>query len=800
MSDTTKPADTHPFTSGSVGTPHARSWFGTAYDENDQFVGLTLSNSYEVLRMLGEGAMGRVYEARHTRIRTKRFAIKVLHPEFMRHPQVLARFEREAEATGALEHRNVVGVYDVDRAPDGRPFIVCEYLEGAELGEHLDQVGQLPIPRAVSIAQQLCDALGTAHRLGVVHRDMKPENVFLVGNPNDPIAKVLDFGLSRLDQAAGDTLTQAGTVMGTPSYMAPEQARGDRVDSRADVYGVGAILYRSLTGRRPFERDDAAATLAAVLTEDPARPRSVEPNIPEELELVIQRAMAKHPEERFQTMEELSAGLYAFTEEAAQAAQLAAARRAAQNNFARASLTLAELPRSVRHVRTRLFGLSVLSLLWAMAVLTTAAGAAVGLATGRSASSGLTPSETALLVAAVAGALTTPLVLAVRHVAKRVWHDSVRVTKLLDNMRAVLTSSMVAYGITAVAIRIVDSVVTRFVTIDGPTGLAWPAWALVLGAISAIAAATASMRRSLATGPGQRAATGMRAFIAGPALSSITILLGVGIFYGAILWRPPLFTGEASPEGSGMAADPSSSVAVPPGSSKSVSPTTPSGAPVEDTGPRATADELAHAVASGAPALEALAQRYPEDPAVMRALVETYAGDEKNYLKALEWSGKLVDKSPEANEWRTLRTLILRTAQGDEPAASRAFELMATRMGSHGPDLLYDLMIGAQQNVRDRAQVLLSQAAVHGRATPALRIAYDLRIAETCDKQVELLDRAAADGDDRTISVLSYVTDGSKTGCGFRRKQRCPPRCGGEKHAGPMRAAIDKIRARMRSQ
>ncbi|HZO14157.1 MAG TPA: serine/threonine-protein kinase, partial [Polyangiaceae bacterium] len=511
------------YAAASASTPHERSWFGTAYDEDDPLVGQTLSNSYEVLRMLGEGAMGRVYEARHTRIRTKRFAIKVLHPEFMRHPQVLARFEREAEATGALEHRHVVGVYDVDRAPDGRPFIVCEYLEGIELGEHLDRVGRLPISRAVSIAQQLCDALGAAHRLGVVHRDMKPENIFLIGEPNDPIAKVLDFGLSRLDQAKGDTLTQAGTVMGTPSYMAPEQARGDRVDNRADIYGVGAILYRQLTGRRPFERDDAAATLAAVLTEDPPRPRALDASIPEELEMVIQRAMAKRPEDRFQSMEELSAALYRFTDEAQTEAEIMAARRSAQNRMLRGSLTITDLPKVVRNVRPRLFGLTMLMVAWTMAVLVTAAYAAVALATGRSNVGGLTNSETALIIAVVAATLTTPLILGVRHVVKRVWHDSIRVTRLLESMRAILIASMVAYGLTAIAIRVNDEVLARFITFEGPVGIAWPPWALVLCAVSIVAAVFAAIGRSFAGG---RSATGIRAFMAGPAVVMVTLFIG----------------------------------------------------------------------------------------------------------------------------------------------------------------------------------------------------------------------------------------------------------------------------------
>src|SRR5690606_14049422 len=158
------------------------------------------------------------------------------------------------------------------------------------------------------IVNQICDGLSEAHAHGVIHRDMKPENVFLVGERDEATAKVLDFGLSRVE-GPGDSLTKAGTVMGTPSYMPPEQARGARVDERADVYGVGAILYRALTGHRPFEKQDVTATLAAVLTEEPRRPRAHEPSIPAGLEAVIQRAMAKVPEDRFGSAEELRAAL-----------------------------------------------------------------------------------------------------------------------------------------------------------------------------------------------------------------------------------------------------------------------------------------------------------------------------------------------------------------------------------------------------------------------------------------------------------------------------------------------------------
>ncbi len=251
--------------------------------ETDEMVGQTLASSYTIVRSIGEGGMGRVFEARHTRIPAKRFAVKMLHPEFTRQPEVLTRFQREAEAAATIDSPYVVDVYDVDRTADGRAFLVAEYLQGKEFANYLEEVGKMPVGAAVRVVRQVCKALTAAHAKGVVHRDMKPENVFLTGDPAQPIAKVIDFGISKLgDDAPGTALTKTGMIMGTPSYMAPEQARGERVDHRADIYAVGAILYCALTGQRPFDSGDPTATLTAVLYPRPAssRPRSLEPSIP----------------------------------------------------------------------------------------------------------------------------------------------------------------------------------------------------------------------------------------------------------------------------------------------------------------------------------------------------------------------------------------------------------------------------------------------------------------------------------------------------------------------------------------
>src|SRR5579863_4442196 len=254
---------------------------------------------YEIAGPLGSGGMGEVYRAQDTRLR-REVAIKILPPRFACDPSRLARFEREAQVLAALNHPNIAAIYGLENA-GGIHFLVLELVEGPTLAERIAS-GAIPLDDALRIATQIAEALEAAHDKGIVHRDLKPANVKVTP---DGKVKVLDFGLAKAfegDLAAEDmsnspTLSMAatmqGVILGTAGYMAPEQARGKRVDKRADIWAFGAVLYEMLTGKRLFEGEDAAHTLAVVITQKPdlsVAPAQVQP--------LLKRCLEKDPKKR----------------------------------------------------------------------------------------------------------------------------------------------------------------------------------------------------------------------------------------------------------------------------------------------------------------------------------------------------------------------------------------------------------------------------------------------------------------------------------------------------------------------
>jgi serine/threonine-protein kinase len=283
---------------------------GQLTPRRDALFGTVLADRYRVLDLIGKGGMGKVYLAEHVAI-GKKVAIKVLSQAYCHRPDQVKRFLREARAASTIEHENVIDITDFGEMPNGSVFFAMEYLQGEDLGKLLRRHGRLPWPRARRIILQICRALQAAHARGIIHRDMKPENCFLItrGGRRD-FVKVLDFGIAKVvdeDRKVSHTLTQAGALIGTPEYMAPEQVTGEVADPRMDIYSIGCIMYQLLTGRLPFQDKTMFGVLTQQVNMKPPPLREVAPeaDIPEEVEAIVLKAMEKTKEARYQTMLEL---------------------------------------------------------------------------------------------------------------------------------------------------------------------------------------------------------------------------------------------------------------------------------------------------------------------------------------------------------------------------------------------------------------------------------------------------------------------------------------------------------------
>ena len=268
---------------------------------NEIAPGAVLGDCYRLDEVLGEGGMGRVYAATHLRV-PRRFAVKVLAPDLVATPGALERFQREAEIAGALGSEHIVQVFDCNRTPSGLPYMVLELLDGEDLAARLRR-GPLDLVETAAVLRQTAAALGVAHRHGIVHRDLKPSNLFLTRGG----LKVLDFGISKV-LSARSTGTRTGMILGTPNYMAPEQAEGrvDEIDARADLFALGVILYECLTGRVAFDGDTGMSTLYKICHHEPPPLRSLAPHVPPAVVACVARAMAKRREARFADAGELS--------------------------------------------------------------------------------------------------------------------------------------------------------------------------------------------------------------------------------------------------------------------------------------------------------------------------------------------------------------------------------------------------------------------------------------------------------------------------------------------------------------
>jgi len=281
--------------------------------EPSSLVGTTLDGRYVLTAHLATGGMGAIFRAQHVHLR-KDFAVKVLRPDLTGSPDLVERFRREAEIASALDHDNIVKVSDFGRSAEGYLFLVMELLTGESLFERLRREGFVAPEEAVPILWQICSGLDAAHARGVVHRDLKPENVFLARTASGrEVTKILDFGIAKIADPDSGTATQAGIVVGTPEYLAPEQAMGAAVDGRADVYAVGLIAWRMLAGKHPFKADDARGLLMMQATRPVPPLTDPRPDLAAFPALVaaVARACAKDPGARQQSAAALQGELQA---------------------------------------------------------------------------------------------------------------------------------------------------------------------------------------------------------------------------------------------------------------------------------------------------------------------------------------------------------------------------------------------------------------------------------------------------------------------------------------------------------
>lgn len=759
----------------SLDSKDVSSWADFPSMEDDPLVGKTLNSTYVVESVLGEGGMGRVYRAHHTRIERKKYAIKVLRPEFTRNADVVARFRREAEAAACISHDNVVGVYDVDMTPDRLTYLVCEFLDGEDLAQYLEREPKADVGLGVHVATQVCEALEAAHEKGIVHRDLKPHNVFLMFErgaiPRRPRVKVLDFGLSRFMDSTSTALTRTGVILGTPAYMPPEQAGGKNADHRADVYGVGAVLFTAITGKRPFEADTLQGVVLAVLTQDPPEPRALNPEIPEGLERVVLKAMAKDAADRYQTMADLRHALQLFLPEIVPAPV----------TVPRGGHTPdAELTPGWARFRLVTIGSALLLLL--IAGLSSAV-PSFELLTGRF---GLSGTELGLILAAITGTLLTPALLYVRRFRRTIWNSPSRVSSLLGALRTGLLVGVAAYGLASLAVRFLDGVVGRFGIMGQfsvSPGPGWAGWNLLFMVLSLLAGGVAVLRRRLL----EAASSNFARALLGPVLVAVGVMVSAAVLYLGYEWRsqtgqvtPPVTPSPVAETAPRPSAPGGKTQATAPAEAGRVAPIPPPPALPKIEGKNAaSSDELAQGVAKGVEGLLPLSERYPQDAAVLRPLMFAFASRATGLKDSMVIARRLFDVAPAETRDPDLRFLVKKAAGTPGEASRLAFDVITRHMGDAGPDVLYELML-TDPKVTAQANQLLATPAMRQRATPALLVAYDLRTANSCAARLPLLERASELGDERASQVLLPLSVGAKRGCGRWKKNPCPPPCAEE--------------------
>ncbi|MEI9935608.1 MAG: protein kinase [Pseudomonadota bacterium] len=649
--------------------------------EVDPRIGTLLAERYRIDALVGEGGMGKVYSAEHVLMR-KRLAVKVLRRELTSVPEVVARFEREAMAAGNIEHPNVAGATDFGKLADGAVFLVLEFVSGHSLRDEIAH-GPFSVDRALHIARQISSALSAAHTQGIVHRDLKPENVMLVEKGGDPdFVKVLDFGIAKVP--LGDVgssgakqpnpITKAGMVFGTPEYMAPEQALGQTVDGRADLYALGVILFEMLSGVRPFSSQSSVGILGQQLSKPTPTfaERAPDLRVPPAVEQIARKLLSRDASERYESASELSRaidvllapipghGVYRYT--------LADGSRPSLSD-AESGQVAQDAPTIPRVARAPLPSEGV-----PMAAMPTPSGAP-GLKTN-----------------------FIGFVRSFERTRRRL------PPKVRDALRPIPTPAL-----------LLASLVLSLLVV---------------------------------------------------ALLLVTVTKGVRALRGDP--RP-----ATSAAGSASAAATASNVA-----------------PPAET---ASESDLQSAQKAGVSALEALIEKYPRDARLSLELGRAALAG-KDYVKAAGAVGRALSLDPTLADSKQVASILFQTAQV-KAASDATFALLFGPMGSHGPDVAYDLAATEVVKlwVRTRADQGLRSPDFGRLTTPELSIAVALRFATTCPQRYALLPRAKEIGDERALGYLNLYR--ATTGCGRRKQDDC---YGCLRLDSRLNDAIDAIKVRTR--
>lgn len=753
--------------------------------ETDPLIGRALNDTYLIEGLIGQGGVGCVYRARHTRIRTKLFALKVLHPEHARDTEQLARFQQEAEAAASLSHPNVVGVFDIGRTEDGYSYLVCELLSGLDLDQYIERHGRLDVITSLEVGLQICEALEAAHAQNIVHRDLKPQNVFLLAGPDGnvprhPEVKLLDFGLSRFLDHSDTQLTKTGSLVGTPAFMAPEQAMGNRGDHRVDVYGLGVILFTAVTGQAPFVADNLMAMLVSVMTEEAPRPRKIVPEIPESLELLIQRSMAKEPDHRYQTIGDARSALEAVLSEVRVAL---GETRPPPRPPMESALFGAEDIEDLSTTRPRLLFYGFVAGLCCFALLASAlSGLELFVGPIR-----LSKTEFILVAAGISGTLFMPAALAIKRFRSAIWANSARVVDVLGRLRSALLAALIAYGASYLLLRFADDFLGRLW--DSPLlspqpGVGFAGFTWIVPIVALLGGAVAYFKRRTIEGPhGAR----YRSWLGAPLLTLLFSVSAAVLFLG-LKWRASEIAVAR------IQAETIGAPVVPAQHAEPAPEREPEPAPLEITEPTLATDaELADALKLGIEGLLPLSEQYPEDPRVLEPLLLAFASRATGLADAMVTAKKLLRVAPEKRDSEALGLIVLRAAKTGGNASDLALELMRSGLGSAGADLLYQLEKSGAK-VSPKAKEILRSTPVLEVASPALRVLLELEGAKACEERLPLLDRAKSLGDDRSAALLASLAKGTKTGCGKGKTKPCPAPCKDQSKA--YWEAIDAISAR----